>query len=219
MRPTRLSAEREEMGGLSGPPLRPFALQALRRLRSLLPASVPIIGCGGITTGADALEFARAGATTVQIYTSFGYEGVGAPRRLKDEIAAELQKAGTTWRDASRDAVEKHASVEPEKPKEDLDLLAKESLDLKLMLDNLEPEFEGQGVLGLVEADQVLDAAPTGNVGMAGEHDERQLLDNVAPAILEALPHSEEGIDVQEGRLSDGSASTDVELRGDSGSI
>jgi dihydroorotate dehydrogenase len=56
-----------------------------------------LIGCGGISTGADALEYAKAGASLVQIYTSFGYDGAGACRRIKDELNELLAKEGTTW--------------------------------------------------------------------------------------------------------------------------
>ena len=84
-------------GGLSGPPLKPYALVALRTLRKHLPATIPIIGCGGISSGEDALEFARAGASLVQVYTAFGYDGVGTCRRIKDELSSLLQKQDTTW--------------------------------------------------------------------------------------------------------------------------
>ncbi len=59
----------------------------------------------GISSGADALAFARAGASAVQMYTEFGYDGVGACRRIKDELAEELQKEGTTWSQVVRKAV------------------------------------------------------------------------------------------------------------------
>lgn len=94
-----------ETGGLSGPPLFPIALKALRTLRTHLPAETPLIGCGGISSGADALAFARAGASAVQMYTEFGYDGVGACRRIKDELAEELQKEGTTWSQVVQKAV------------------------------------------------------------------------------------------------------------------
>lgn len=94
-----------ETGGLSGPPLFPIALKALRTLRSHLPAEIPLIGCGGISSGADALAFARAGASAVQVYTDFGYDGVGACRRIKDELTEELQKEGTSWSQVVQKAV------------------------------------------------------------------------------------------------------------------
>ncbi|KIY53009.1 hypothetical protein FISHEDRAFT_34388 [Fistulina hepatica ATCC 64428] len=86
-----------EKGGLSGAPLKPITLAALKTMRAELPASIPIIGCGGIATGADALEYAKAGASMVQVYTSFGYDGVGACRRIKDQLLMELSKEGKSW--------------------------------------------------------------------------------------------------------------------------
>jgi dihydroorotate dehydrogenase len=61
------------------------------------------MGCGGITTGADAIEFAKAGATTVQVYTSFTYGGAGTPRRIKDEIAHILRESNQTWMDVVKE--------------------------------------------------------------------------------------------------------------------
>ncbi|KAK0548398.1 Dihydroorotate dehydrogenase (quinone), mitochondrial [Tilletia horrida] len=88
----------EEAGGLSGRPLKPLSLRALRHLSARLREDkIPLIGCGGIFSGADALEFAKAGASAVQIYTSFGYTGVGAPRRIKDELLELLKKEGKSW--------------------------------------------------------------------------------------------------------------------------
>ncbi|KAJ3709679.1 Dihydroorotate dehydrogenase-domain-containing protein [Lentinula raphanica] len=106
-RPSHLmNASRVETGGLSGPPIKPYTLNALKTLRANLPADIPIIGCGGISTGADALEYARAGATMVQVYTSFGYDGVGACRRIKDQIVAKLHEEGSTWAEIVKKAVD-----------------------------------------------------------------------------------------------------------------
>ena len=66
-----LKANKGETGGLSGKPLKLLTLRALKTLRAYLPASTPIIGCGGISSGADALEYGRAGASFVQLYTEF----------------------------------------------------------------------------------------------------------------------------------------------------
>ena len=88
----RYTANKSETGGLSGVPLKEYSLIALRTLRSHLPASIPLIGCGGISTGADALEYAKAGASLVQVYTGFGYDGAGACRRIKDQLVEALEK-------------------------------------------------------------------------------------------------------------------------------
>ena len=90
---------------MSGTPLKPFTLATLRALRPLLPASIPIFGCGGISSGADALEYAKEGATAVQLYTSFGYDGVGTCRRIKDELVDLLKQEGTTWAELVKKSV------------------------------------------------------------------------------------------------------------------
>ena len=87
----------------------------MRDLRKRLPAEVPIIGCGGISSGADALAFARAGASCIQLYTVFGYDGAGTCRRIKDELTEELARSGTTWRGVVEQAVRENAAVPPER--------------------------------------------------------------------------------------------------------
>ncbi|WP_376696435.1 quinone-dependent dihydroorotate dehydrogenase [Wenzhouxiangella sp. EGI_FJ10305] len=64
-----------EVGGLSGAPLKTQADQVLRRARNILGPGFPIIGLGGITCGADAADKHRAGADLVQLYTGFIYHG------------------------------------------------------------------------------------------------------------------------------------------------
>ncbi|PVG04367.1 hypothetical protein CPB86DRAFT_843282 [Serendipita vermifera] len=106
------SRNKTETGGLSGPPLKPLTLKALKTLRPLLPSSVPIIGCGGITSGADALEYAKAGASIVQVYTSFAYGGAGTPRRIKDEVTTLLRQSKQTWMDVVKEG--QKLSLQPE---------------------------------------------------------------------------------------------------------
>lgn len=107
------AASKTETGGLSGVPIKPISLKALQTLRSLLPSNIPIIGSGGVWTGQDALDFAKAGAQMVQIYTSFGYNGVGTCRRIKDELIGLLQQEGKTWEQIVSEAVAKHSWREP----------------------------------------------------------------------------------------------------------
>ncbi|KZT21147.1 hypothetical protein NEOLEDRAFT_1099590 [Neolentinus lepideus HHB14362 ss-1] len=133
-RPSSLAdPNRSETGGLSGPPLKPLTLRCLRTLRSHLPASIPIIGCGGVSSGADALEYARAGAAYVQMYTHFGYDGVGAARRVKDELTGLLEKEGVTWGEVVRKETESLRRRE----EKTVERLIKEGEELKGLLDRL----------------------------------------------------------------------------------
>lgn len=89
-----VSRHRGEAGGLSGAPLKPLALEALRAMRRLTGGRVPLVGCGGIAGGADAYERIRAGACLVQLYTALVYEGPGLVGRVKRELAALLRRDG-----------------------------------------------------------------------------------------------------------------------------
>ena len=70
-------AHADEAGGLSGAPLRPLALDALRALRRAVGADYPLVGVGGILSGDQARERREAGADLVQVYTGFIYRGPG----------------------------------------------------------------------------------------------------------------------------------------------
>ncbi|GAA5871207.1 hypothetical protein JCM3774_006823 [Rhodotorula dairenensis] len=89
----------QETGGLSGPPVKELALRALSGLYEQTDGKVPLVGCGGISSGQDALDYAKAGASLVQLYTGFVYGGVGLPRKIKDELTELLQKEGKAWKD------------------------------------------------------------------------------------------------------------------------
>ncbi|CAM3652193.1 quinone-dependent dihydroorotate dehydrogenase [Polynucleobacter antarcticus] len=65
----------EELGGLSGAPVRHAATQVIQMLHARLGKQIPIIGVGGILSGADAQEKISAGASLVQIYTGLIYKG------------------------------------------------------------------------------------------------------------------------------------------------
>ncbi|KAJ3496947.1 hypothetical protein NLJ89_g10414 [Agrocybe chaxingu] len=137
---TLQNPNKTEAGGLSGPPVKPFALKALKSLRKELPASIPLIGCGGITTGKDALDYAKAGASMVQVYTSFGYEGVGACRRIKDQLVEELKREGKSWEQVVDAAVAQLSRKEPtpeQKKEQAIKQLVSEAEELRAMLDQL----------------------------------------------------------------------------------
>lgn len=78
-----------ETGGLSGAPLRDASNRVIRELRAALGPGFPIIGVGGIFSGADALAKIEAGADVVQIFTGLIYRGPA----LVDEIARALASA------------------------------------------------------------------------------------------------------------------------------
>jgi dihydroorotate dehydrogenase len=64
-----------EMGGLSGAPVFEASNRVIRLLRDALPAGYPIIGAGGVMSGADARAKIDAGADLVQVYTGLIYKG------------------------------------------------------------------------------------------------------------------------------------------------
>lgn len=101
-----------ETGGLSGKPIKPLSLKAISTLAQHLhennalstpndngKGKIVLVGCGGVSSGNDVLDYARAGATLVEVYTAFGYEGIGLPRHLKDDVAKELKSQNKTWVD------------------------------------------------------------------------------------------------------------------------
>ncbi|GAA5961079.1 hypothetical protein JCM21900_006698 [Sporobolomyces salmonicolor] len=139
----------KETGGLSGPPVKPLALKALSALYEQTDGQVPLIGCGGISSGADALEFAKAGASLVQLYTGFVYGGVGLPRQIKDELAALLKKEGKTWGEVigtgrvkkEEPVVAAPAKVEEAKPKPTTEDFEKSLNEAKAELEDLLKEL------------------------------------------------------------------------------
>jgi dihydroorotate dehydrogenase len=85
---------RAEAGGLSGAPLAPFALETLRAMYRLTAGRVPLVGVGGIASGADAYARIRAGASLVQLYTALVFEGPALVGRIKRDLAALLRRDG-----------------------------------------------------------------------------------------------------------------------------
>ncbi len=83
-----------DVGGLSGPAIKPIALRIVWEVARALPG-FPIIGVGGIATADDALEFLVAGASAVQVGTATFYDPTAA-ERLIDGITAELESQGVT---------------------------------------------------------------------------------------------------------------------------
>jgi dihydroorotate dehydrogenase len=93
-RPALRSRHGDEQGGLSGQPLKPLALDSLRRFHSASGGALPLIGCGGVSTADDAWERIRAGASLVQLYTAMVYEGPHIARRIAHGLARKLELSG-----------------------------------------------------------------------------------------------------------------------------
>jgi len=81
-------------GGLSGLPVREMATDVIGFLRQQLPSHIPIVGVGGIFSGADAYEKIRKGASCVQIYTGLIYGGHNTVFRILRELDALLERDG-----------------------------------------------------------------------------------------------------------------------------
>ncbi len=75
------------MGGLSGPAVKPIALRMVYQVAQAV--KLPVIGCGGIMTGEDAIEFFLAGASAVQVGTA-NFVDTQAPLRIVEEIKGYL---------------------------------------------------------------------------------------------------------------------------------
>ncbi len=73
-------------GGLSGRPLRERSLEVLELLRKRVGPDLTIVSVGGISDADDARVRLDAGATLLQAYTAFVYEGAGWPARVQGEL-------------------------------------------------------------------------------------------------------------------------------------
>ncbi|MHA7207839.1 quinone-dependent dihydroorotate dehydrogenase [Arthrobacter sp. MDT1-65] len=81
------------VGGLSGAPLKARSLEVLARLRSAVGDQLAIVSVGGVETPDDVLERLEAGATLVQGYTAFLYEGPFWARRINRGLADRRRRA------------------------------------------------------------------------------------------------------------------------------
>jgi dihydroorotate dehydrogenase len=101
-RPTSLiSPLARETGGLSGVPLLALSTAMLARASQFSRGRLTLIGTGGVFSGQDALSKIQAGATLVQLYTSFAYHGPMLIPRLKRELLVAMRQQGfTTVREA-----------------------------------------------------------------------------------------------------------------------
>ncbi len=80
------------IGGLSGGAVKPIAVRCVYEIYETV--DVPVIGCGGVRTWRDAVEFLLAGASAIQIGSAIAYEDLGVFRSVAEGIAAFLEEKG-----------------------------------------------------------------------------------------------------------------------------
>ncbi|MCJ9752993.1 quinone-dependent dihydroorotate dehydrogenase [Neorhizobium sp. BETTINA12A] len=85
-------AQAKEAGGLSGGPLFKRSTAVLAKVRKRVGPDLAVIGVGGISSAADALEKIRAGADLVQFYSCMVYEGPGLPATIVKGLSALLDR-------------------------------------------------------------------------------------------------------------------------------
>ena len=82
-----------QVGGLSGRPLHARSLNVVRYVCKTLDGKLPVIGVGGIFGPDDASRMFDAGASCIQIYTGFIYEGPALVKRVKKALATHAEKS------------------------------------------------------------------------------------------------------------------------------
>lgn len=88
------SALAAEAGGLSGRPLMEASTRVLGEFFGLLGGKVPLVGVGGVASGADAYAKIRAGASLVQLYSALVYQGPALVARIKADLVRRLAEDG-----------------------------------------------------------------------------------------------------------------------------
>ncbi len=92
-RPSTLKTEGDvlkQQGGLSGAPLFPISLALVKEFAERSAGKLPIIAVGGISTAEQAHQMLKAGASLVEIYTAFVYEGPSLPKKLAQGLRGPL---------------------------------------------------------------------------------------------------------------------------------
>lgn len=81
-------------GGLSGAPLTEHTVRMVAEAKATVGGSAAVIACGGISTGEHAWRVLSAGASALQLYTGFVYEGPGLPGRINRRLLKLMDRAG-----------------------------------------------------------------------------------------------------------------------------
>ncbi len=81
-----------KIGGLSGPAIKPIAVRCVYEISSKF--DIPIIGCGGVSSWEDAIEFILAGSSAVQIGSALGDKWIGVFPEINNGISKYMEKKG-----------------------------------------------------------------------------------------------------------------------------
>ncbi|NMG57407.1 quinone-dependent dihydroorotate dehydrogenase [Geitlerinema sp. P-1104] len=84
----------EEAGGISGAPLKARSTEVIREIWHYTEGKLPIIGTGGVASAEDAWEKITAGASLLEVYTGWIYEGPGLPKQVLSGLVEKLEDKG-----------------------------------------------------------------------------------------------------------------------------
>ena len=88
------SSNKGEKGGLSGAPVKEMSTTVISDMYRLTKGNIPIIGVGGVATGQDAYDKIKAGASLIQVYTSFTYHGPPLVKKILRELETLVAEDG-----------------------------------------------------------------------------------------------------------------------------
>ena len=86
-----LDSKKDEVGGLSGQPIKNISTNLIKKFYKELNRKITIIGVGGIDSGKSAFEKITAGADVIQLYTGMVYRGPGVVKEIKKELISILK--------------------------------------------------------------------------------------------------------------------------------
>ena len=86
--------KKNEIGGLSGKPIRNLSTEFIKKFYKELKGKIPIIGVGGIDSGEAAFEKLSSGASALQLYTGMIYKGPTIVKEIKKELILIMKEKG-----------------------------------------------------------------------------------------------------------------------------
>jgi len=84
----------DEIGGLSGPPLKNLTNDIIKEAYDICQGKIKIIGVGGVSNGKDAFEKISMGANVLQLYTSLVYKGPNVVNEILEDLSIKIKEKG-----------------------------------------------------------------------------------------------------------------------------